>query len=232
MTNKTLLAIDTCTELCSVAVQVGDNIYADAVDAPREHSQRLLPLVEKLIAEAGISLSDLDGIVYGRGPGSFTGIRICTSMAQGLALGQDLPVFGVSTLDSMAQQAAREGGVTDVVCAIDARMNEVYWAQYKVEAGIAVAVTAEKVSHPDSIQLADLQSDNFVACGTGFDTYPELLKLDDKANTLETAKFPTAESMLTLGQIALAENKFTVVDDLAPVYVRDEVTWKKLPGRE
>ena len=93
MTKKTLLAIDTCTELCSVAVQVDEKIYSEAVDAPREHSQRLLPLVEKLIAEAGISLSELDGIVYGRGPGSFTGIRICTSMAQGLALGSEPTCF-------------------------------------------------------------------------------------------------------------------------------------------
>ncbi len=232
MTNKTLLAIDTCTELCSVAVQAGENIHTEAVDAPREHSQRLLPLVEKLIAEAGITLSALDGIVYGRGPGSFTGIRICVSMAQGLALGRDLPVYGVSTLDSMARQAASVCGISDVVCAIDARMNEVYWAQYKIENGIAIAVTEEKVTHPDSVVLAELQGKTFAGCGTGFDAYPELLKLNADAQTLETAKFPTAESMLKIGQIAWAQDKFTAVDELAPVYVRDEVTWKKLPGRK
>ena len=231
MTNKTLLAIDTCTELCSVAVQVNNKIYAEAVDAPREHSQRLLPLVEKLVTEAGITLTDLDGIVYGRGPGSFTGIRICTSMAQGLALGQNLPVYGVSTLDSMAQQAASENNATDVVCAIDARMNEVYWAQYKIVNGLAVAVTPEKVTHPDSIVLETLQGDTVIVCGTGFDTYPDLLKSNAKTQSLETAKFPTAESMLPIAQIAWIDGDFTQVDELAPVYVRDEVTWKKLPGR-
>ncbi|RYV01475.1 tRNA (adenosine(37)-N6)-threonylcarbamoyltransferase complex dimerization subunit type 1 TsaB [Shewanella sp. OPT22] len=231
MTHKTLLAIDTCTELCSVAVQVGEKIYSEAVDAPREHSQRLLPLVEKLVAEAGISLSDLDGIVYGRGPGSFTGIRICTSMAQGLALGQSLPVYGVSTLDSMAQQAANLGA-EHILCAIDARMNEVYWAEYTTNNNGVVAIDKEKVSHPENVALVHNEAERFVACGTGIDTYPELLSNVNNAHVDVTAKFPTAESMLKLGQSAWAEGKFTPVDDLAPVYVRDEVTWKKLPGRE
>ncbi len=231
MTNKTLLAIDTCAELCSVAVQVGNKIFSEAVDAPREHSQRLLPLVQKLVSEAGIKLSDLDGIVYGRGPGSFTGIRICTSMAQGLSLGQNLPVCGVSTLDSMAQQAANLGA-EHIFCAIDARMSEVYWAQYIVNEGIVEAVSTETVSKPASVMLVDVANAELAACGTGFDTYPELLNNVENSKIIEAAKFPTAESMLILGQIAWNEGKFTSVDDLSPVYVRDEVTWKKLPGRE
>ncbi len=232
MTNfeATLLAVDTCTEACSVALTVLGKVYSEEIDAPREHSQRLLPMIDALLTRAGITIKDVDGIVYGRGPGSFTGIRICTSMVQGLALGQNIPVFGVSTLDAMAQQAS-DAGATQIITAIDARMGEVYWAQYTVENSILNRINDESVSAPEYVLSKLDDAKEVIACGTGFDTYPELHSVSSLVTVNDDFKFPKAESMLKLAIPAWRSESFTTVDELKPVYVRDKVTWKKLPGR-
>lgn len=230
--NLTILALDTCTEACSAALLLGDKVFADSADAPREHSQRLLPMVDGLLGQAGISVADLDAIAYGRGPGSFTGIRICTSMTQGLALGHDLPVVGVSTLAAMAQMAISEHGARQVLCAIDARMGEIYWGQYVAVDGIATLVGEERVGAADELTLSLMEDDAIVACGTGFDAYPQLLGLGQGLSLLNAVKYPDARAMLILAEAAIAAGLATSVDELQPVYLRDTVAWKKLPGRD
>ncbi|MCE9684695.1 tRNA (adenosine(37)-N6)-threonylcarbamoyltransferase complex dimerization subunit type 1 TsaB [Shewanella sp. AS16] len=230
--SPTILALDTCTEACSAALLVDGHVYAEIADAPREHSQRLLPMVDAVLQRAGIGLDKVDVIAYGRGPGSFTGIRICTSMTQGLALGQELPVIGISTLAAMAQMAISEHGANQVLCAIDARMGEVYWGQYVAVDGIATQVAVEQVSAPDALELALDTARPIVACGTGFDAYPELLHLGQGLDALPQVKFPDARAMLELAQVGIAAGETTSVDELQPVYLRDTVAWKKLPGRE
>ena len=228
----TILALDTCTETCSAAITVNGNVFAQIADAPREHSQRLLPMVDEVLAQAQVSLADVDLIAYGRGPGSFTGIRICTSMTQGLALGLDLPVIGISTLATMAQLAITEQGATQVLCCIDARMNEVYWGQYIAKDGIATLIGQEHVSSPEAIELTlDIQQ-NISFCGTGFEAYPQLMTLAPNMTQCNAAKYPDAKAMLHLAQQGHQQGLCTTVDELAPVYLRDTVTWKKLPGRE
>lgn len=227
-----ILALDTCTESCSAALQYHDKVYALCADAPREHSQRLLPMIEQVLKQADIGLDKVDAIAYGRGPGSFTGIRICTSMTQGLALGLDLPVIGISTLAAMAQMAISEHQAEQVLCAIDARMDEVYWGQFIAVEGIATLVGAESVSSPAAVQLLLDSHIATVACGTGFDAYPELVTLSTNIVPLEAVKYPDARAMLTLAQVGINAGKTTSVDELEPVYLRDTVTWKKLPGRE
>ena len=121
-----LLAIDTSTEGCSVALLNGSELlHLDEV-CPQQHSKRVLPMVQQLLNESGLILQQLDGIVFGRGPGSFTGVRIGVGVTQGLAFGADLPVYGVSTLAAMAQAAYRLHGAKQVISAIDARMAEIY----------------------------------------------------------------------------------------------------------
>ncbi|MFC3185411.1 tRNA (adenosine(37)-N6)-threonylcarbamoyltransferase complex dimerization subunit type 1 TsaB [Shewanella intestini] len=227
-----ILALDTCTESCSAALISANQIYTRIADAPREHSQRLLPMVDEVLQDAEITIADVQLIAYGRGPGSFTGIRICTSMTQGLALGQDIPVIGISTLATMAQMAINTHEATDIFCSIDARMNEVYWAQYKNVAGIATLIGEEHVSSPDDVSLQFNQGANIIACGTGFDAYPQLLTLVNKITLSNTVKYPDASAMIALAQAGFNDNQHTNVDELAPVYLRDTVTWKKLPGRE
>lgn len=228
----TILALDTCTELCSAALVVNGQTYADQIDAPREHSQRLLPMIDSLLKKASMSLKDVDLIAYGRGPGSFTGIRICTSITQGLALGLEKPVIGISTLATMAQAAITKHGAKQVFASIDARMGEVYWGQFVDCDGIATLVGEEKVSKPEQVVLTLDSEAEICACGTGFDTYPELLELSKAVLHTVNDKLPVAESMLALAKFGFDNAQSTSVDELSPVYIRDTVTWKKLPGRE
>lgn len=227
-----ILALDTCTEACSAALYYQGKVFAELADAPREHSQRLLPMVEAVLKQADIGLDKLDAIAYGRGPGSFTGIRICTSMTQGLALGLDLPVIGISTLAAMAQMAIAEHAAEQVLCCIDARMGEVYWGQFVAVDGVATLIGQEVVSAPEQIQLALEMSKPIVGCGTGFDAYPNLLSLGKGITPSTEVKYPDARAMLTLAEVGIKAGLTTSVDELEPVYLRDTVTWKKLPGRE
>ncbi|WP_394147081.1 tRNA (adenosine(37)-N6)-threonylcarbamoyltransferase complex dimerization subunit type 1 TsaB [Shewanella atlantica] len=228
----TVLALDTCTESCSAALLSGGKIYSEQADAPREHSQRILPMVDSVLSQANIQLHNVDLIAYGRGPGSFTGIRICTSMTQGLALGQDLPVLGLSSLQTMAQAVFDEQGGEQIIAAIDARMGEVYWGQFIVKNGLAELLDAELVCSPADVPLTLDVSQPIVACGTAFDAYPELLTLSESIVPAKTVKFPDAKAMLALAKDGFQKGMSTAVDELAPVYLRDTVTWKKLPGRE
>ena len=132
-----LLAIDTATEQCSVAIVTDTATWSRVVPTARSHADMILPMVDALLAESGVTLSQLDGLAFGRGPGSFTGVRIAVSVIQGLALARQLRVVGVSNLAAVAQQAVTlrqlPPGAHILVC-MDARMNEVYWAQYCVDA--------------------------------------------------------------------------------------------------
>ena len=227
-----ILALDTCTELCSAAVAWQDGSIAESVDAPREHSQRLLPMIENLLSQSGLKMQDIGLIAYGRGPGSFTGIRICTSMTQGLALGLDVPVIGISTLAAMAQQAITEHGAQQVICAIDARMGGIYWAAFAQESGMAKLVGIEQVSAPETMTSPFANTDKVYCCGTGFDAYPTLLQHAENLTLLDAVKYPQASAMLALASLGWQQGQATSVDELAPVYLRDTVAWKKLPGRE
>ncbi|QSX38746.1 tRNA (adenosine(37)-N6)-threonylcarbamoyltransferase complex dimerization subunit type 1 TsaB [Shewanella sedimentimangrovi] len=229
--NPVILALDTCTEACSAALWANGQLYADMADAPREHSQRLLPMIDALLTDAGLILADVDLLAYGRGPGSFTGIRICTSMTQGLALARELPVIGISTLAAMAQQVMQQEGASEVLAAIDARMGEVYMGQFKLVNGLATLVGEEQVCPPELVALADAGSQVY-ACGTGFDAYPQLLELNGGLVASGKVKFPCAAAMIELAKAGIAQGQVTSVDDLEPVYLRDTVAWKKLPGRE
>ena len=144
-----ILAIDTATEACSVALWNDGTVNAHFELCPREHTQRILPMVQDILTTSGTSLTDINALAYGRGPGSFTGVRIGIGIAQGLALGAELPMIGVSTLMTMAQGAWRKNGATRVLAAIDARMGEVYWAEYQRDENGNIVIGDEMLT-PDS----------------------------------------------------------------------------------
>ncbi|HAS63934.1 MAG TPA: tRNA (adenosine(37)-N6)-threonylcarbamoyltransferase complex dimerization subunit type 1 TsaB, partial [Vibrio sp.] len=147
-----ILALDTATENCSVALLVNDQVYVRSEVAPRDHTKKILPMVDEVLKEAGVTLAELDALAFGRGPGSFTGVRIGIGIAQGLAFGADLPMIAVSTLEAMAQGSYRVSGATEVAAAIDARMSEVYWGRYRrQENGEWLAVDAECVIPPANL---------------------------------------------------------------------------------
>lgn len=230
-----LLCIDSSTEACSVAVKTAQSTYQRFMLAPREHTQKILPSVEEVLSEAQLALSDIDYIVYGQGPGSFTGVRIGISIAQGLAFGINKQMVGVSTLQAMAQQCFQEKGADNVYAAIDARMGEVYFAHYQLQDGVMCLIDKELVIKPELLikayqDNANLQLEGSLV-GTGWGAYPELVECfanccqSDLLYPDATFMFQAAQQKITLGQASGA-------DAVKPVYLRDTVTWKKLPGRE
>lgn len=223
-----ILTIDTATEACSVALQFDQTLFTRYEVCPQQHSQKILPMVDAVMKEAGASLTELDGLAFGRGPGSFTGVRIATGIIQGLALGSQLPVAGVSTLAAMAQQVINSGDVSDVAVAIDARMGEVYFAHYQNQQGIATLVGEEQVTSPETAaEQIDISS--MAVAGTGWQAYPVLSELLNGQSV--SVSYPYARFMLPLAEQTLSAGQGMAVDAITPEYLRNTVTWKKLPGR-
>ncbi|MCK3658861.1 tRNA threonylcarbamoyladenosine biosynthesis protein TsaB [Pasteurellaceae bacterium Pebbles2] len=237
MNNITFLALDTSTEACSVALlHKGEITHFDEM-AQRTHTKRILPMVDEILAQSAIGLNQVDALVFGRGPGSFTGVRVGAGIAQGLAFGADLPVIAVSNLTAMAQAAYEQYQAEQVLCAIDARMNEVYFSQLKAEKVRSEfgeflqwnEMIAEQVCSPEKLteQLANLQGD-WLTVGTGWQAYPQLADLGQASQI----HLPSAKHMLTLALPMWAQKQVISAVEIEPVYLRNEVTWKKLPGRE
>ncbi|MDP8051387.1 tRNA (adenosine(37)-N6)-threonylcarbamoyltransferase complex dimerization subunit type 1 TsaB [Pasteurella atlantica] len=230
---KTILVIDTATESCSVALLHKEKITTFNELSPRSHTQRILPMVDELLNNANIQLSKVDALAFGRGPGSFTGVRVGVSVAQGLAFGVNLPVIPISNLTTMAQQAYQQLNVENVICLIDARMNEVYFSQLtKTENGWK-EVIQEQVCTPEKAieQIQQSKIQNCVVVGTGWNAYSQF-----KESNLEVTEtditLPQAEFMLPLAQIELAKGNTQRALDIEPIYLRNEVTWKKLPNKQ
>ena len=240
MKNVTLLALDTATEACSVALLRGGEKTHLAQFAQREHTKHILPMVDEILAQAGITLHQVDALVFGRGPGSFTGVRIGAGIAQGLAFGAALPVIPVSNLAAMAQAAYVQYQAENVLTAIDARMNEVYFAQWqaqKVRSDFGEfldwqPVIAEQVCSPSKAieQVAQQHYENTVLVGTGWAAYPGL----NEANLGKATEItlPSALYMLDLALPKWFAGETISPLEIEPIYLRNEVTWKKLPGRE
>lgn len=234
-----ILALDTSTENCSVALMIDDRIIARSEVAPRDHTKKILPMVDEVLTEAGITLQDLDALAYGRGPGSFTGVRIGIGIAQGLAFGADLPMIGISTLAAMAQASYRVHQAEQVVAAIDARMSEIYWGQYQRQAdgqwqAVAIADGQPECVIPPQELASNLasQAGSWIQAGTGWDAYSEAL--DSLPLTLEKGSvlYPEAQDIVVLAQFELQQGNTVEAEQASPTYLRDKVTWKKLPGRE
>lgn len=226
-----LLALDASTEALSIAIQFNGQIVKHFEVCPQQHSQKVLPLVSELLDKAGCKLQDLDGIVFGRGPGSFTGVRISVAIAQGLAYGANLPLVGVSTLQSMAQQAIDEKQVESVVTGIDARMGEIYFAHYR-KSGKGLAelsideneVVCAPTDLPESIK-------SLTAVGSAWEPYAEQAA-DLNLDVISEITLPDAAYMLKIAEVEFEKGNTVKAADAQPHYVRDTVTWKKLPGRE
>ncbi|MBW3809647.1 tRNA (adenosine(37)-N6)-threonylcarbamoyltransferase complex dimerization subunit type 1 TsaB [Aeromonas hydrophila] len=233
MNELKILAVDTATEACSAALLVGEKVFSCWEEAPRDHTRKILPMVQAVLDDAGITLDELDAIAFGRGPGSFTGVRIGIGVAQGLAFGAGVPLIGISTLAAMAQGAHRLDGAEQVLTAIDARMNEVYFGRYELIDGRMQLVDDEVVSDPEALVDVRGKLAGRVTCvGTGFETYGEILSGLADELAVGQVRFPAAEDMLPLARSAWLAGEAVAVEQATPVYLRDKVTWKKLPGRE
>jgi tRNA threonylcarbamoyladenosine biosynthesis protein TsaB len=214
-----LLAIDTSTELCSVALWAAGEVVADAVHAGQRHSELLLPMIDKLLRGAGLDLHGLDAIAFGEGPGSFTGLRIACGVAQGLAFGASLPVVGIGTLVAMAEAS----GANEAVCCLDARMRQVYFAAYRRTAGVWETVRAPGVHAPESVPA--LPAGSWTGCGNGFTVYAEALRanLGPALAAVAPIELPHAREIAILGAAEMARGGGRPAAEAVPVYVRDKV---------
>lgn len=218
------LALDTATEACSVALGVGDAVHERWIEAPREHGDRVLVMIEALLAEAGIRRSAIDLIAFGRGPGAFTGVRIAVGLVQGIAGGLDRPVVPVSTLAGIAQGVHRRTGHERVAAAIDARMGEVYWGPYAISTnGVMEAVVEECVAPPGAVPIPS--GDGWAGAGTGWARYPDELaaRLGGALRTDLGRALPAARDMLPLADAAVAAGQAVGAAEALPVYLRDRV---------
>jgi len=217
-----VLALDTATERCSVALWSEGQLLQRCEDTARAHAELVLPMVSEVLREAGIELRQLTGIAFGRGPGGFTGVRIAVSVAQGLAFAAGLPVVGVSNLAAVAQQVARP--LDEVLVCMDARMGEVYCGRFVLAAGASLVTAAgeESVRPPAAVEFGTAT----LLAGTGFSAYPQLpARCADLPQRVDV--LPHAREIAVLGAAALAAGRGLPAWQAQPVYLRDEVAFKK-----
>ena len=214
-----LLVLDTSTEWCSAALWLDGQIQARRVLAEQRHSSLLLPMVDELLRAAGLALRALDGIGYGAGPGSFTGLRIACAVTQGLAFGADLPVVGVSTLESIAEQT----GADHVLTVLDARLAEVYWAAYARDGAGWRAVSEPQLALPESVVVPD--GEEWIGAGNGFAALGEVLRprLAAQLAHIDDTLMPAAAAMAPLAAAAFARGEGMDAALAAPIYLRDKV---------
>ncbi|WP_137819467.1 tRNA (adenosine(37)-N6)-threonylcarbamoyltransferase complex dimerization subunit type 1 TsaB [Pseudomonas sp. 2FG] len=223
----TLLALDTATEACSVALLHEGKVLSHYEVIPRLHAQRLLPMIKDLLAEAGVALSAVDGIAFGRGPGAFTGVRIAIGVVQGLAFALERPVLPISNLAVLAQRALREQGANQVAAAIDARMDEVYWGCYRQEHGEMRLAGLEAVLPPEQACLPRDAAGDWFGAGTGWGSYAARIPVALRG--LDAGMLPHAQDLLSLAQFAWARGEAVPADQAQPVYLRDKVATPKAP---
>ncbi len=226
-----ILAIDTATEACSAALYVDGEINAAFQLAPREHSRLILQMIDDLLAQAELSVRELDAIAFGRGPGSFMGLRIAAGVVQGIAFAHDIPVIPVSTLKATAQHAYEDTGSLHILAAIDARMDEVYWAAYSLKDNHWLLHGEETVISPDKISLPKQSGESWVGAGTGWSSYQDrLLKAAScSLPTILTDCFPSAEAIVKLAVDEFRSGNTVTAAEAVPVYIRNDVAKKPKP---
>jgi tRNA threonylcarbamoyladenosine biosynthesis protein TsaB len=221
-----LLALDTAGPRCSVALLLDGKLSELDIPGERVHAESVLPMVERLLADAGMVLADLDAIAFGRGPGAFTGLRVATSVAQGLAYGAGLPVLPVSDLAALAAAAMRVHPAEKVMACLDARMQEVYWAAYAKGPEGLIALTGESLSPPGEVSAPS--PGPWFGAGPGWGAYGEVLKSRVSPLTgLDASLLPSAGDIARLGEKAFEKGKAVAPELALPVYLRDKVATPK-----
>jgi tRNA threonylcarbamoyladenosine biosynthesis protein TsaB len=218
-----ILALDTSTEYCSVALLLDGQMLAREVLAKQRHSELLLPMIQQVLAEAGMDLPQLQGIAFGAGPGSFTGLRIACGVAQGLAFGAGLPVAGVCTLLAMAEEA----GGARIVAAIDARMGEIYQAAYIKSGDQWLVETQPTLCSPGDAPL--LSGNDWTGCGSGFAVHEEALRLryNGCVSRIIPGARPQAHAIGRLAAAPLLSGAGMDPAEAAPIYIRNKVALKE-----
>lgn len=217
-----LLAFETATEACSVAVHVDGQVLERFEVAPRRHAELSLPWAEQLLAEAGIARSQLDAIALSQGPGAFTGVRLGIALAQGIALALDRPLLPVSTLKTLAMRAPQDA--PQVLASIDARMGEVYAAAYLRQGGELILQGDEQVLAPQAV-MVPTTTQRWHGVGTGFAAVEGALAehLGTQLQGVDAQALPRASDLLTLAVLAYQRGEAIAPERVQPAYLRDNV---------
>jgi tRNA threonylcarbamoyladenosine biosynthesis protein TsaB len=217
-----LIALETSTEYCSLAVSRGAQVFERSFHAGQSHSELALPALRALLQEAALEMRAIEGIAFGAGPGSFTGLRIACGMAQGLALARNLPVAGIGTLLALAEDC----GAYKVVACLDARMGEVYHAAYRRSGGDWIETHAPGLYRPD--RVPQVEGGDWIGCGSGFRVHgAELARCYAGAiSRTDAAAVPNAAAMLRLAMPVFASGRGVDAAAAVPLYVRDKVALK------
>jgi tRNA threonylcarbamoyladenosine biosynthesis protein TsaB len=225
-----LLALDTATENCSVALLIEQELIGQELELGRSHAEHILTMIDELLAQAGTHLSALDAIAFGRGPGGFTGVRLAASVTQGLAFGAGLPVVPISDLLAVAQRALGEwgdGAAARVIVCNDARMHEVYWGCFERPAGtpLAVPLGQERVGRPETVTVPGAWGGEkpILAAGRGFSAYPALRSRLPEPHGVYDQLLPRAHEIARLALLRLQAGEAVDAEHAIPVYVRDDV---------
>jgi tRNA threonylcarbamoyladenosine biosynthesis protein TsaB len=220
-----ILALDTATENCSAALWINGSLLQREAEAERGHAELILTMIDELLKESATQLSDLTAIAFGRGPGSFTGVRLAASVTQGLAFGAGVPVVPVSDLRAVAQRVATK----HVLVCNDARMQEVYWGCFELGPdGLMQPVTAERVSKPADVQLPPGWQGT--GAGRGFAAYTLLQeRLADQLSNIEPAVLPRAQEVAFLAVEEVRRGRLQPAESAVPTYIRDDVAKPKAP---
>lgn len=217
-----ILALDTSTEYCSLALSLGGEVVTREVLAGQRHSELILPMLQEMLDEADITLNALDGIAFGSGPGSFTGLRIGCGVAQGLAFGANLPVAGICTLEALAEGS--EG--SRVISCLDARMGEIYHAIYEKSDGQWQVVSLPGLYAPQN--APPVEGHDWIGCGSGFSAYGEALQAHygSQLKTVVADVFPHARHIASLAIPVFEQGRAVEACNAAPLYIRDKVALK------
>ena len=218
-----ILAIDTATDACTCALDWEGTIVERHAVEPRRHTELLLAMIDSILAEAGARLDALDTIAFGRGPGSFTGLRIACAVAQGLAYGANRPLVAVSTLRVLATGTYRLHGSRRVLTAFDARMGEVYWGGFEWNGAVMVPLFEESVGPPDAVRVPE--GGGWTGAGGGWSAHRDVLepRLAGSLDSVYAERLPEAIDMLEPARHAAEAGSVLAPEDAAPVYLRSEV---------
>jgi tRNA threonylcarbamoyladenosine biosynthesis protein TsaB len=223
-----ILAVDTSGEACSAALLIGTALLQHLEREPRRHGEMVLAMMEGLLAEAGIGLTQLDALAFGRGPGSFTGVRIAASVVQGTAFGADLPVVPVSTLAALAQGHFRAVGASRVLSALDARMGELYWGPNRLgEGDIMRPAGGEEVASPEVVTLPG--GDGWSGVGRGWAAHGAALRgrLGSRLRSVRQDSICEARDIAVLAVPELAAGRCVTAERALPVYLRERVAARR-----
>jgi tRNA threonylcarbamoyladenosine biosynthesis protein TsaB len=219
-----LLAIETSSSTGSIALAVGSAVAETTIATPREQTPRILGIVDELLSKAELKLGDLDGLVFGRGPGSFTGLRVAAAVAQGLSFSTGVPIVSVSSLAALAQRGFGRGAER-ALCCVDARMGEVYWASFDLVNGLACPGAEELIGSPEIVTVPEAP---FVALGDGFKAYSDVLSsVIAAAATVDPSIVPSARELLTLGAAEIDAGRIVPLEAALPVYLRQADAWSR-----